>query len=218
MNRSLRVVRIPKPAKYTDTLSMQTETCARVATGQTDNHLFLLEHTPVITVPRQSPPEHILATNEQLAAKGIDLCQTNRGGDVTYHGPGQLVAYPILDLNNWRKSIKWYLRTLEEVIINVLAGYEIQAERSKGLTGVWVGDAKVAALGISIRKWTTMHGVSINLVPDMSHFDCIVPCGIKDRSITSLSKLMATEPTMDQLMTDFEKHFIKLFEIENSYT
>jgi lipoyl(octanoyl) transferase len=155
----------------------------------------------------------LLVTPDFLKSQGIEVEHIDRGGDITYHGPGQLVAYPILNLEHWTKSIHWYLRTLEEVIIDVLTQYGIQSTRIEDLTGVWVDGAKIAAVGVGIHKWVTFHGISINLDPDMEHWNMIVPCGIPDKPVTSLSTLLPTPPTMPELMDTFERAFIKGFTI-----
>ena len=138
---------------------------------------------------------------------GVAVCETDRGGDVIYHGPGQLVAYPVLDLKSWKPSIQWYLRALEEILIRQLALYGVEGGREKGLTGVWVGGAKVAAIGIAIHRWTTCHGIALNVNPDLSRFGLIVPCGIADRPVTSLHKLLGHAPPIEQVADDFDRTF-----------
>lgn len=142
---------------------------------------------------------------------GIEVCEADRGGDVTYHGPGILVAYPVLDLKQWRPSIRWYLRALEEVVIHVLAGYGLESGRIPGYTGVWVGDEKIAAIGIGIHNWVTCHGVALHVDPDMSHFDLIVPCGLA-KPVTSLARMLDTAPAMNRVKEDFAATFLAHFE------
>lgn len=209
--KKIQVIRLPGLTPYTDALRMQDERRAAVEKGQAPNALFLLEHAPVITLGRSAHMENVLRTKEQLAEMGIDLVETTRGGDVTYHGPGQLVAYPILNLNEWKPDIKWYLRALEEVLIRQLAGYGLDAGRVDGYTGVWVNGAKVAAIGIGIHNWTTFHGIALNATPNMSHFGLIIPCGIKQKPVTSLTELLEKPPTMAQAMDDFGVQFISFF-------
>ena len=158
-------------------------------------HVFLLEHDPpvVTTTRRPGASEHLLVSARQLAERGIELVETDRGGDVTYHGPGQLVAYPILDLNLLGLRINTYLRLLEEVVIRTLATYGLAGERDPDATGVWLEPGtprarKIAALGVRLSRWCSMHGLALNVDPDLDHFDLIVPCGIADRSVTSLRR------------------------------
>ncbi len=157
--------------------------------------VLLVEHDPVITVTRRpGVAEHVIATEAMLAQHGVTLADTDRGGDVTYHGPGQLVVYPIVDLNRMNCRIIEYLRALEEIIIDVLADVGVQGERDEGATGVWTRDgdefAKVAAIGVRVRRWVTLHGLALNVDPDLAHFGLIVPCGLHGRPVTSLRRLM----------------------------
>jgi len=207
----IEIIKLPGLTPYADALRMQDERRAAVEKGEMVNALFLLEHAPVITLGRSAHTENVLRTPEQLAEMGIDLVQTTRGGDVTYHGPGQLVAYPILNLNEWKPDIKWYLRALEEVLIRQLATYGLNAGRVEGYTGVWVNNAKVAAIGIGIHNWVTFHGIALNVNPNMSHFGLIIPCGIQQKPVTSLNALLAEPPTMARAMDDFEAHFTDFF-------
>lgn len=188
-------------------LERQLERHKAVATGEAPNTLFLLEHTPVVTLGREAHSENLLLDRTGYAREGIELVETTRGGDVTYHGPGQLVAYPILNLNQFKLSIGWYLRTLESVLIDVLADYGLEGERVEGLTGVWVGGAKVAAIGIGVRRWTTFHGIALNVAPEMDHFKTIVPCGIADKPVTSLAKLLDVPPSLQEVAAAFDAHF-----------
>jgi lipoyl(octanoyl) transferase len=151
-------------------------------TEKTDDELWLLEHHPVYTQGQAGKPEHILNTNS------IPIIQSDRGGQVTYHGPGQLVCYPILDLSIFKKDLHAYLRFLEEVIIQTLIHYRIPAERREGLTGVWVGNSKIASLGIGVRKWVSFHGLALNISGDLSPFQKITPCGIHGVTMTSIEK------------------------------
>lgn len=197
--------------RYKHALDIQRARVAAVISGSASGALLLVEHTPVITLGRNSHPSHLLARPEALARLGVEVVEADRGGDVTYHGPGQLVAYPILDLSLWRKSVNWYLRTLEEVLIEVLAEYGLRGERAVGLTGVWVAGAKVAAIGVGLRRWVTYHGIALNVDPNLEHFGLIVPCGIPDKPVTSVARLLATPPTMaevaDRFIAAFQRHF-----------
>ena len=142
----------------------------------------------------------------------MSIIQTDRGDNITFHGPGQLVCYPILDLNHYKRSITWYMRELEQLIIDVLGEYDIKASRKKGLTGTWVKDKKIAALGVRISKWVTMHGFSLNINPDLNFYKHIIPCGIKEYGVTSMAKIMGNEvPSMDEIKAKMTKHFTKNF-------
>jgi lipoyl(octanoyl) transferase len=158
--------------------------------GEIPDRLLVLEHPPVITLGRNACREHLLSPPELLASEGIDVVETNRGGDVTFHGPGQLVGYPILDLSAIRKDVVWYVRTLEEAIIRALDPLGLAACRRAGMTGVWVEDRKVAAIGIHISRWITSHGFALNVDTDLGYFRHIVPCGIASHPVTSLRELL----------------------------
>ena len=211
VERSLETLRLVGLTPYQRAFELQRERRAAIESGQLGNLLVLLEHPPVLTLGRRADPEHILLSDAQLREQEFETHRIDRGGDVTYHGPGQLVAYPILDLRQWRTSIRWYLRTLEEVLIHVLARYDLPGERVEGLTGVWVRGAKVAAIGVGIHNWVTTHGIALNVAPDMTHFTYIVPCGISDKPVTSLYQLLGTAPAMEEVMTAFDEEFRKEF-------
>lgn len=175
--------------------------------------LLLVEHPPVLTlgVRGDGGRSHILVTPETLAARGIEVHETGRGGDITYHGPGQIVGYPILNLKPDRCDVHRYVRDLEEVLIRVAADYGIDATRVPGATGVWVGDDKLAAIGVRISRWITSHGFALNLTTDLSEFELIVPCGIPDKGVTSLARLgcMATRREVEERIAG---HFSEVFE------
>ena len=161
----------------------------------TPNHLLLCEHPHTYTLGKSGKPEHLLLDEKALAAHEASFHRINRGGDITYHGPGQLVGYPILDLDNFRPDIHWYLRTLEEAVIRTLAEYGLNAGRIAGLTGVWLdweegapNPRKICALGVKCSRWVTLHGFALNVAPDLSYFGHIVPCGITDKAVTSLTQ------------------------------
>src|SRR5918996_1781898 len=175
--------------EYRQAWDVQVALSRAVHDGQQPNTLLLLEHPHVYTWGRLSQPEHILLTPPQLAEQGIDVVETDRGGQITYHGPGQLVAYPIVDLRKWGGPLK-YVRTLEQIIIQSLADFGIEAGLVEGLTGVWVGDAKIAAIGVKISRGVAYHGFAINVNTDLSYFDHIVPCGITDRAVTSIAEVV----------------------------
>lgn len=218
MNHQIDIIRFQEPVPYAEALRLQIARRDAVEQNLQSNALFLLEHPPVITLGRNTHPKHILHSPEELARIGVDIQEAGRGGDVTYHGPGQLVAYPILDLQRWKPSISWYLRSLEEVIIRLLGEYGIEGKRMEGFTGVWVDGAKVAAVGVGIHHWVTFHGTALNVAPDMTHFGLIVPCGISDKPVTSLTQLLGFVPPMCEVSDRFEAQFLSYFGPEFSPT
>src|SRR5690349_4546435 len=173
---------------YADALARQTSAVERRKRGEIPDRLMIVEHPHVITMGRNAHRENLLASPEILERAGIELHHTDRGGDVTYHGPGQIVGYPIVDLRDWKRDVGAYLRALEQVLIETLAGFGITAGRREGATGVWVGDAKVAAMGVHISRWVTSHGFALNLDTDLEYFKYIVPCGLT-LPVTSLRAL-----------------------------
>lgn len=209
----LETIRFAEPQGYAAMLERQLARHKAVVAGEAQNTLFLLEHTPVVTLGREAHAENLLLTRTAYEAEGIEVIESSRGGDVTYHGPGQLVAYPILNLNEWKLSVGWYLRTLESVLIDLLADYGLQGERIEMLTGVWVGGAKVAAIGVGLRRWTTFHGIALNVSPNMAHFKTIIPCGIGDKPVTSLEMLLESPPSMGEVAASFEHHFRSHFDV-----
>ena len=196
--------------EYRCAWQLQTDLVNAVHDGRRLNTLLLLEHPHVYTCGRLSRPEHIPLTERQLQEQGIDVVETDRGGQVTYHGPGQLVAYPIVNLREWGGPLK-YVRTLERVIINSLANLGIEAGVEPGLTGVWVGDAKIAAIGVKISRGIAHHGFAINVNPDLSRFARIVPCGITDREVTSMSQALENAgpplPAMAEIHSTVARNF-----------
>jgi len=181
--------------------------------GKCLDHLILLQHNPVITIGRSGDNKNILASKTLLESFGITVHEIERGGDVTYHGPGQLTGYPIIDLRNYKKDVHWYLRQLEEVIIRVLAEYGIIGERVEKYTGVWVGDEKIAAIGVAVKRWVTYHGFAFNVNPDLSYFKLINPCGITNKGITSLVNLLGYDVKMDEVERKIVSAFSEVFEI-----
>lgn len=178
--------------------------------------LLLVEHGPVLTLGRRAVPAHVLAAPEALAARGIDVVEVERGGDVTYHGPGQLVAYPILDLRGFRTDVRWYSLALLEVVVRTLAAFGVDGEARAGAeTGVWVSTAagwgKVAALGVRIERWITYHGVALNVDPDLSAFDLIVPCGLAGATTVSLAGLLGRPVALDEVRPVFADAFAVVF-------
>jgi lipoyl(octanoyl) transferase len=209
---TIETIRLPGLTPYADMLAMQHARREAVSKGEAPNTLSLLEHPPVFTCGRDFHATNLLHSKDHLATLGIAVEPTDRGGDITYHGPGQLVAYPILDLNQWRCSVGWYLRTLEQVLINLLTEYGLQGERIEGLTGVWVGGAKVAAIGVGLHRWVTCHGIALNITLNLDHFRLIIPCGIPDKPVTSLEKLLPAPPPFEQAAARFEHHFRESFD------
>jgi lipoyl(octanoyl) transferase len=187
--RPLDVRRLGRVA-YAEALALQRSLVEERRAGRVSDLLLLVEHPDVITlgVKGDGGRSHITASPEVLADLGVAVFEAGRGGDVTYHGPGQLVAYPIIDLRPDRCDVHRYVRDIEEVMIRVCAGYSVRAERIAGLTGVWVGDRKIGAIGIRISRWITSHGLALNVSTDLSRFDLIVPCGIAGRGVTSLER------------------------------
>lgn len=210
--REIETIRLTQPVSYPDAMLLQQERRRAVEAGRLPGALFLLEHTPVITMGRRARREHLLLDEAALCARGIPVYPADRGGGVTYHGPGQLVAYPVLQLQRWRASIDWYLRSLEEVLIRVLSAYGLRPERSPGYTGVWVNGAKIAAIGVGIHHWVTFHGAALNVNPDMRHFDLIVPCGLEEKSVTSMRQLLGAAPPLSEIMDLFASEFLAYFE------
>jgi lipoate-protein ligase B len=186
---------------YGRILALQRELVAARKAGGVPDVLLLGEHTPVITLGRNARCENLLLPEEELRRRGVEVHETDRGGDVTYHGPGQLVGYPILDLASLRKDVVWYVRSLEEVLIRAARRVGVEAERHaapEGLkqlyTGVWVGEEKLAAIGVHLSRWVTSHGFAFNVTTNLSHFDFIVPCGLRDKGVTSLEKQVPPPP------------------------
>ena len=190
---------------YVAGLELQKELVEARRRGDIDDTLLLLEHPPVITlgVKTRGTPSNIIASAGELKRHGVEVVETGRGGDVTYHGPGQLVGYPILDLNPHRRDVHRYVRDLEEALIRAVATFGIDAHRVKGLTGVWVGppgrEEKLAAIGVRISRWITSHGFALNVAADLRHFQLIIPCGIADRGVTSLEQLLARPVAMSDV-------------------
>ena len=172
-----------------------------------DDVLILVEHDPVYTLGKNANPDHLLQSRD----RSIDVFNIERGGDITFHGPGQLVGYPILDLSNYKKSISWYMRSLEQLTIDVLNEFKISANRVEGLTGVWVGDEKIAAQGVRLTKWITMHGFSINVNTDLSFYDGIIPCGIFNHGVTSMEEILNRTQKMEKVKSLVIDKFNQIF-------
>lgn len=174
---------------YGEALELQRSLAAKRISGEVpEDVLLLVEHPPVVTLGRSSKDGHLTASPELLRARGVELFEVERGGDVTFHGPGQLVGYPIIDLKRHKQDLHWYLRTVEQALIDTLAAFAIPAERNAGYTGVWTKGKKIASIGVHARDWVTWHGFALNVTTDLSFFDMIVPCGIPGVTMTSLAR------------------------------
>ena len=193
--------------KYKDVLSLQKKLQKQRITGDAKDTLILVEHEPVYTLGKNANRNHLLQSRD----KSVEIHNIERGGDVTFHGPGQLVGYPIIDLRNYKKSVSWYMRTLEELTIRVLKEFDIKGSRIKGLTGVWVGNKKIAAQGVRISRWVTMHGFSINVCPQLSYYDGIIPCGIFDYDVTSMEDCLNKKLSIKKIKNSVSKIFLELF-------
>jgi lipoyl(octanoyl) transferase len=213
--RSLQLIR-PGLLPYDEALALQRRLVAARSAGQAPDTLILLEHPPTITLGVRADPANLLASPAELASRGVALVPTDRGGDATYHAPGQLVGYPILKLSQHGSDLGRYVRGLEEVIIRTLADYGLAGERVPGLTGVWVhgGQAKVCAIGVRLSAaGVTSHGFALNVDPDMAGFRLIVPCGIADRAVTSLAELLGTAPPLAEVEGRLLAHLGAIFAV-----
>lgn len=197
---------------YSDGLRLQEQAVERVRAGDCSEQLLLLEHPHVFTLGRGADPVNILASREQLQSHSIEVHETGRGGDVTYHGPGQMVGYPIINLKPDRCDVHRYVRDVEEVLIKTIADFGVAGERISGLTGVWVGNEKIAAIGVRIARWVTSHGFALNVSTDLSYFQMIVPCGITDKGVTSLSQILGRPVQMQEVARSAARHFGEVFE------
>ena len=198
---------------YAEALELQRNIARdRIAGVIKQDVLLLLEHPPVVTLGRSSKEKHLVASREFLGQHGVELFEAERGGDVTFHGPGQLVGYPIMDLKRHRQDLHWYLRQLEQVMIDMLSDYGIPAERKAGLTGVWTRGKKIASIGVHARDWVTWHGFALNATTNLSYFDLIVPCGISGVVMTSIGRELGLErvamaDVRDRVTASFAKAF-----------
>ena len=196
---------------YADASALQRELHERVATGQIASQLLLLEHPHVYTLGRRGQESDVLATPNRLEELGAEVHRADRGGEVTYHGPGQLVGYPIVDLRRLGGGPLRYVRALERVLIETLAELGIAGESEDRPTGVWIGDAKIAAIGVKISRGVTMHGFALNVDPDLSYFEHIVPCGISEGRVTSISTLLARHVAIDEVVGALSRRFGLVF-------
>lgn len=196
---------------YAQALELQKRVQAARIRGLIPDTLLLLEHPPVVTLGRGAKAHNLLLSEEALAERGFELHQIGRGGDVTYHGPGQLVGYPIVDLSPDRQDVRRYVRDLEELMIRVCADFGVTAGRVDKMNGTWVGNDKIGAIGVRISRWVTLHGFALNVSTDLSHFGVIVPCGLVGKGVTSLQAL-GKKATLPDAMDAVEKHFAALFD------
>ena len=188
---------------YAEALELQRHIARDRITGAVaQDVLLLVEHPPVVTLGRASKQKHLISSPAFLESKGVELFEVERGGDVTFHGPGQLVGYPIIDLKRHRQDLHWYLRKIEEALINTLADYDIPAERNPSFTGVWTRGKKIASIGVHARDWVTWHGFALNVTTDLSYFDLIVPCGIDGVIMTSIARELGLENVSAQDVID----------------
>lgn len=211
MARVLDVWRVGR-IDYDDALELQRALVAARTAGQIEDTLLLLEHPPTITLGRGAKEEHLLLSREELEAQGVHVRDTGRGGDVTYHGPGQLVGYPIIDLKPDRQDVRKYVASLEETMIRLAADHDIRAERLEGFNGTWIEPEgfrprKIGAVGVRISRWVTMHGFAFNIDPNMGHFGLIVPCGIQGKGVASLAGELDGAPDWRAVETAAGEHF-----------
>ena len=206
--------------EYGTAFDLQKQTVREMLEGKRENTLYLLEHPPVYTIGRAGGEHNVLIGQQERERLGITMFDVDRGGDVTYHGPGQLVGYPILHLEPWKNDVRQYVRMLEEVAIRLLSGYGITAGRKEGMSGAWVGDEKVCAIGVKVNRdnesqgYITSHGFAFNVQPDLSHFGYIVPCGITEYGVTSLTKLLGRDVAMDEVKKGWVRCFQEVFDVE----
>ena len=204
MNNRIKILDLGR-MDYKPSWDFQKNFHQDVLSGKENDTLILVEHEPVYTLGKNANKEHLLDKSNSR----VKVYNVERGGDITFHGPGQLVGYPILNLNNFKKNISWFMRTLENIIIECLNTYNIDAYQKKGLTGVWVNDEKIGAQGVKISRWVTMHGFSLNINTDLSFFDMIVPCGIANCKVTSMEKLLGAPQNMQDVKINIAKAFNK---------
>lgn len=214
MHRTLLILKLGTEP-YKKIWDLQHQIHRMRVNSQINDVLILLQHNHVYTLGKVAKKNHLLLDEKLLIEQGIDLFEIDRGGDITYHGPGQIVGYPIIKLNELYEDVHRYLRELEEVIIRVLNEYNVRAYRIPEYTGVWVNDEKISAIGIKISRWVTMHGFAFNINTDLEFFDKIIPCGIFDKGITSLKKVLGKNVDLDEVENFLIKHFVDVFKYEN---
>jgi lipoyl(octanoyl) transferase len=213
VERELWVVRLG-PMGYEECLELQREVARQRISGSIAHDVLLLvEHPPVVTLGRSSKQKNLISSPAFLASRGVELFEVERGGDVTFHGPGQLVGYPIFDLKQHRQDLHWYLRSVEEALIRTLSEYGIPGERSTGYTGVWTRGRKIASIGVHARDWVTWHGFALNVTTDLSYFDLIVPCGIVGVEMTSIAKETGAPVDLDAVCDVAAREFATVFDV-----
>ncbi len=197
--------------EYTRALDLQLTVCDLKRRGFAEDVLFLVEHPPTVTLGRNGDWHHLLVSDETLKSRGIARHATDRGGDITFHGPGQLVGYPILQLEKSERDVHRLMRNLEQSLILLLAGYGIEATREEGLTGVWTREGKIAAMGIHLSRWITRHGFALNVNTNLSYFDLIVPCGIAGRAVVSMQAFMNRTLDLEEVARRYAAEFAAVF-------
>jgi lipoyl(octanoyl) transferase len=203
-------VLFPGVVPYKEAVVLQESYVEKIASGRETEKLILLEHPHVITLGRGFHPSNLLASEEWLAERGISVEESGRGGDVTYHGPGQVVGYPLLRLKE-QPDLHQYLRNLEELMIRAVADFGIKADRKQGLTGIWTGEEKLGAIGVRVARWVTSHGFALNVNTNLQYFQHIVPCGIRQYGVTSIQKLLDREIPMQEVHASLILHFQEIF-------
>lgn len=201
---------------YAEVLAFQRDAAARRISGEMDQDLLILVvHPPVVTLGRKKADNKLPVSEEFLRSRGIELFEVERGGGVTFHGPGQLVGYPIFDLQRHKQDLHWYLRQVEEALIRTVAAYDIVAERNAGFTGVWTAGRKIASIGVHARTWVTWHGFALNVTTDLSYFNLMTPCGIDGVVMTSMSREQPDRSlTVDEVATEAARQFATLFDLD----
>jgi lipoyl(octanoyl) transferase len=212
----LKTIELIKPGitNYQQAWDFQKNLFDKVVEERSQNYLILTEHEPVITIGKTGSLNNLLTEPSLLKSKDIDLVEIDRGGDITFHGPGQLVGYPILDLTQFQKDIHWYLRTIEEVIIRTVGEFGIEGKRIPDLTGVWVEKRKICAIGVKVTRWVTMHGFALNISTDLNYFNHIIPCGISNYGVTSIFEERGNIVDQKDVITSLCHYFDTLFDVE----
>ena len=199
---------------YQECLSLQRRLVVQRLAGEIPDTLLLLEHNPVITLGTAGGEDSLLVKPEEAKKAGVELFHTDRGGNITYHGPGQLVGYPIFDLRSHGKDVHLFLRNVEQAVIDLLAGFRVEGHCVPGLTGVWVGEEKICSIGIAVRRWISYHGFALNVSPNFEHWSLIHPCGLVDRQVTSIERLTGRDPGMEAVKSAAVSSFAEVFALK----